>query len=843
MNFRDLINKLDAVDSIIENNQKAFRQDPEGAIARAQAGANGMGLLGAMGGYALANMGRGNQNSGNMQPGGQGNTVTPMQPGTTTTTTGPAVPVGQPYLDTAHTINYNKPNGNIAGAPSDTTNKSPRGNDALEDADIKKLNALVDQLEKTKVPEKDTSNTGNNVSDQNTSPSKTTKQNLLPVDPEVKALQKAILAIDPTALSKYGADGRMGNETRAAIAKYPEIAAKYKAGGAAAAPTDTTKPGFASNGDGAAFGNPNITTQGQKAKTTITPDANNAPMSAQQRLAQQQVARMKAKADQLAAAGQDSGTFVGGKLQPANEINFADQLIESFGYQTEGEATLGQQAAVGAGTYAGAKGIGKMLGKAIPGAGLAFGAADAYNRAKKGDWVGAGLAGASGIASLVPGIGTAASLGLDAANIARDYKHGEYDDALPTGMQSGHAAAAPAGTTMPPDADPKVFLLQKQLIAKGAKNIDGTPLVADGKMGKNTQAAMKQFGVQAETVAENIASLRDRLAMIEAEQYADEGSASELVGKGLELGKDAWSGIKNFTKGAASPNVTPLPNVGLAKNVKYKGPGTAFKAGQAVGRNPGKTALAGAALGTGAGIALTPGGSKETPDTAPVVSTGSNNGNIAASPSDIDDNQPDVDTGPTPEQQALIDQIKELMGHDYGDDPKWDASTSHAQSVIDKYTGADPLQQAMDQGHASGATNVAQTPSQGIAAMPSMPKPGQPGNPISGAPPGLSVVGAIPGTPGATPVVSNAAKMLNFNPYQGADAAKFASFTPAQQAWLTKGGGVPDISGDEKNNPILYRMKSANPDTNNPTKTTSNWEESINESDKELARWLKIARG
>jgi hypothetical protein len=32
------------------------------------------------------------------------------------------------------------------------------------------------------------------------------------------------------------------------------------------------------------------------------------------------------------------------------------------------------------------------------------------------------------------------------------------------------------------------------------------------------------------------------------------------------------------------------------------------------------------------------------------------------------------------------------------------------------------------------------------------------------------------------------------NPYQGADAEKFAAMSPADQAWLTKGGGKPDIN-------------------------------------------------
>lgn len=46
-------------------------------------------------------------------------------------------------------------------------------------------------------------------------------------------------------------------------------------------------------------------------------------------------------------------------------------------------------------------------------------------------------------------------------------------------------------------------------------------------------------------------------------------------------------------------------------------------------------------------------------------------------------------------------------------------------------------------------------------------------------------------TPGGT--VTQAAPAVK-NPYQGADAAKFAAMSPEDQAWLTKGGGVPDIN-------------------------------------------------
>lgn len=47
--------------------------------------------------------------------------------------------------------------------------------------------------------------------------------------------------------------------------------------------------------------------------------------------------------------------------------------------------------------------------------------------------------------------------------------------------------------------------------------------------------------------------------------------------------------------------------------------------------------------------------------------------------------------------------------------------------------------------------------------------------------------------PAASPATAPAAGGVA-NPYQGADAAKFAAMSPADQAWLTKGGGQPDIN-------------------------------------------------
>jgi hypothetical protein len=70
---------------------------------------------------------------------------------------------------------------------------------------------------------------------------------------------------------------------------------------------------------------------------------------------------------------------------------------------------------------------GKMLSKFIPGIGLLAGGADAYMRLGEGDYFGAGLAAAGGLASLIPGVGGIVAAGFDVANLARDL-HKKSDD-------------------------------------------------------------------------------------------------------------------------------------------------------------------------------------------------------------------------------------------------------------------------------------------------------------------------------------------------------------------------------------------------------------------------------
>ncbi len=127
-----------------------------------------------------------------------------------------------------------------------------------------------------------------------------------------------------------------------------------------------------------------------------------------------------------------------------------------------------------------------MAGKLIPGLGLAAGGYDAYQRAKQGDYIGAGLSGAAGLASLVPGLGTAAATGLLGAQLGRDKaRTGSF---LPSYDEIGQAGkkgqnATPAGKW--PTSPEEIKAYQK---ANG--------LAADGLIGKMTLKSLTQAGIK-----------------------------------------------------------------------------------------------------------------------------------------------------------------------------------------------------------------------------------------------------------------------------------------------------------------------------------------------------------
>jgi hypothetical protein len=108
----------------------------------------------------------------------------------------------------------------------------------------------------------------------------------------------------------------------------------------------------------------------------------------------------------------------------------------------------------------GAKGLGKAVLKKIPIIGALAGIGFALGRAAEGDWAGAAMEVASGAAGSIPGIGTAASVGIDTALAARDM--GTFDKkpaatpskaakapvTTPTAVAATAAVAATGGTSV-----------------------------------------------------------------------------------------------------------------------------------------------------------------------------------------------------------------------------------------------------------------------------------------------------------------------------------------------------------------------------------------------------------
>ena len=107
---------------------------------------------------------------------------------------------------------------------------------------------------------------------------------------------------------------------------------------------------------------------------------------------------------------------------PTDAVKTEAKATEKAGVKGAEKAAakgVGKVGAKGA-AKVGAKALGKSLLKKIPGVGLLAGGVFAAQRAMSGDWKGAGLELASGAASTIPGVGTAASVGIDAALAARD---------------------------------------------------------------------------------------------------------------------------------------------------------------------------------------------------------------------------------------------------------------------------------------------------------------------------------------------------------------------------------------------------------------------------------------
>ena len=282
----------------------------------------------------------------------------------------------------------------------------------------------------------------------------------------IKQLQRELLAaganLGKTGANRDGIDGDIGPLTRAAMRKYPDIAVKY---------ADLPAGQDATPGNIAQLNSALTAIEGILSKYKIklnedlessTPEFQmkqwrsllEAGPTAQQRQAYQDAIQRNLPPDPVTPTAQPTAAsqtaaqrtmprLSGIDLTPAQQAAqragmgmpslvgagpYATQAAQTAGTGTATAATTTAQAAQTAGTGTAtaattttAKGVaGAAARRALPGVGLALGAYDAYNRATQGDYIGAGISGLSGIASLFPGLGTAASLGLLGLNTYLD---------------------------------------------------------------------------------------------------------------------------------------------------------------------------------------------------------------------------------------------------------------------------------------------------------------------------------------------------------------------------------------------------------------------------------------
>lgn len=291
-------------------------------------------------------------------------------------------------------------------------------------------------------------------------------------------------------------------------------------------------------------------------------------------------------------------------------------------------------------------------------------------------------------------------------------------------------------------------------------------LTPDGKPGQKTYTAAGIAESTQQTVAENIQSLQQRLAMIEESAnityvYLDESGyvwdedgeligpynqlmeagAGALLSKGWNAvkrgAKGAWNGVKNFAKGGeriagADASGAPITKKTGLPAIVDKAKSAGSKAVSAVKANPGKAALGAAALGT-AGYAGYNALASDKDTTTPTGGTGGGAGGGTGG-STAGDTKPTPSTttpstqtaGPTPEQLELIKQIQDEMqgfnredgmGPAFANDQEVQQVIASAQAEIDKVTNANKLQTATDTATAAAAADKTAAPAQAGAAQ------------------------------------------------------------------------------------------------------------------------------
>ena len=146
--------------------------------------------------------------------------------------------------------------------------------------------------------------------------------------------------------------------------------------------------------------------------------------------------------------------------------------------------TIGKTAAKTVGKTAG-KAVGKSLLKKIPGVSLGAGCFFAWKRIKDKDYLGAVGEVASGICGCIPGLGTAASVGIDTALSARDISRASKQAEMPAAVPDRTDVS---GRKTPSNDLNRRILLEKRGIIQAPRN---TPAVRPTQMNPQVLMALR----------------------------------------------------------------------------------------------------------------------------------------------------------------------------------------------------------------------------------------------------------------------------------------------------------------------------------------------------------------
>lgn len=223
-------------------------------------------------------------------------------------------------------------------------------------------------------------------------------------------------------------------------------------------------------------------------------------------------------------AGAKKGAGVAAKVASTTAVKETGEAV----------AKAGGKSAAKAGAKAAGKGLLKSAAKKLPGVGLLFGLGFGINRLMEGDVLGAGLEVASGAASIIPGIGTAASAAIDIGLGARDVKK-EIDAADKT---------AKVATNVEPlrkALDPRVMEQAKRNVDTAVQGVttevNATSKALGDQASQFAQSAEKGRGV-ADSASESTSLFSKSLTTLASVLIPGAG----LVKKGVE---SAWDGLKS----------------------------------------------------------------------------------------------------------------------------------------------------------------------------------------------------------------------------------------------------------------------------------------------------------